>query len=101
MKSKQTLDGRLGVVDLHHLAVWQAKERILNSLKILEKREDLQGLFLIHGFRGGTRIRDYIRNGPLKLSIKDRGINGKIIKGDGEGRQLEAVSLIIIQENRC
>ena len=48
---------------------------------------------------GGTRIRDYIRNGPLKLSIKDRGINGEIIKGDGEGRQLEAVSLIIIQEN--
>ena len=70
----------MGVVDLHHLAVWQAKERILNSLKILEKREDLQGLFLIHGFHGGTRIRDYIRNGPLKSSIKDRGINFGIDK---------------------
>ena len=87
MKSKQTSVGKLAIVDLHHLAVWQAKEKILSSLKILEKRNDLQGLFLIHGFQGGTRIRDYIRNGPLKSSIKDRGINGKIIRGDGEGKQ--------------
>lgn len=99
MKSKQTPCGNLGIVDLHRLAVWQAKEEILNSLKIIEKRKDLQGLFLIHGSHGGTRIRDYIRKGPLKSSIKDRGINGKIIRGDGEGRQMDDISLIVIQEN--
>ena len=99
MKSKRTSYGNLGVLDLHNLAVWQAKENILKSLKILEKRKELQGLFLIHGFHGGTRIRDYIRNGPLKSSLKDRGFNTEIINGDGDRNQMDAVSLIIIQKN--
>ena len=99
MRTTKTPYGILIVVDLHNHAVWQAKEKIIESLKKIDKGKGMQGLYLIHGFHGGTKIRDYIRNGPLKLSIKDRGISGKIINGDGGGKQMNAISLIVIQEN--
>ena len=70
-------------VDLHHLSLWQAKEKIKEQLKIAAERE-LAGLYLIHGFNSGDRIKTYIRGGSLQNSLTDRGIKSKIfpVKGN-------------------
>lgn len=64
-------------VDLHDLALWQAKDKIKDQLNIAAER-GLAGLYLIHGFNSGDRIKTYIRGGSLQNSLTDRGIKSKI-----------------------
>ena len=70
-------------IDLHDLALWQAKEKIRDQLKIAEEL-GLAGLYLIHGFNSGNKIKTYIRGGSLQNSLTDRGIKSKIfpVKGN-------------------
>ena len=70
-------------IDLHHLSLWQAKDKIKEQLKIAAERK-LAGLYLIHGFNSGDRIKTYIRGGSLQNSLTDRGIKSKIfpVKGN-------------------
>ena len=78
MATKKTDHGELLKVDLHNLALWQAKEKIRDELNIAAER-GLAGLYLIHGFNGGDRIRSHIREGPLSNSLNDRKIDAKIV----------------------
>jgi hypothetical protein len=70
-------------IDLHELALWQAKDKIKDQLKIAAER-GLAGLYLIHGFNSGNKIKTYIRGGSLQNSLTDRGIKSKIfpVKGN-------------------
>ena len=70
-------------IDLHELALWQAKDKIKEQLKIAAER-GLAGLYLIHGFNSGNKIKTYIRGGSLQNSLTDRGIKSKIfpVKGN-------------------
>jgi hypothetical protein len=69
-------------VELHELALWQAKEKIKEQLnKAINGK--LAGLYLIHGFNSGDRIKSYIRDGSLGNSLKDRGIEAKIVPVKG------------------
>jgi|TARA_B100001964_G_C13678722_1_gene356567 hypothetical protein len=61
--------GELLMVDLHDFALWQAKERIREELNRAINRK-LDGLYLIHGFNSGNRIKSYIRRGPLEKFSK-------------------------------
>ena len=78
MATKKTNHGELLKVDLHNLALWQAKEKIRDELNIAAER-GLAGLYLIHGFNGGDRIGSYIREGSLSNSLNDRKIDAKIV----------------------
>ena len=70
-------------IDLHELSLWQAKDKIRDQLKIAAER-GLAGLYLIHGFNSGNKIKTYIRGGSLQNSLTDRGIKSKIfpVKGN-------------------
>jgi hypothetical protein len=80
-----TVNTNLGEVlriDLHGLALWQAKEKIKEQLKIATERE-LAGLYLIHGFNSGDKIKSYILGGSLENSLRDRGVKSKILTVKG------------------
>ena len=86
IQSVATIKTNLGEVlriDLHDLALWQAKEKIRDQLKIAAER-GLAGLYLIHGFNSGNKIKTYIQGGSLQNSLTDRGIKSKIypLKGN-------------------
>ena len=82
MATIKTNFGEVLRVELHELALWQVKDKIKEQLKIATKKK-LAGLYLIHGFNSGDRIKSYIRNGPLKNSLKDRGIEAKVVSVKG------------------
>jgi len=68
-------DEELLEIDLHDLALWQAKKKIIENIqKAIRKK----GLYLIHGYIEGNKIKNYIRNGPLENSLIDRGYEVKI-----------------------
>jgi hypothetical protein len=79
----RTDHGEVLRIDLHELALWQAKDKIKDQLKIAAER-GLAGLYLIHGFNSGNKIKTYIRGGSLQNSLTDRGIKSKIfpVKGN-------------------
>ena len=83
MQTIKTSIGEVLRVDLHDLALWQAKDEIRDNLKIAEER-GLNGLYLIHGFNHGDKIKTYIRGGSLGNSLRDKGIKSKIhpLKGN-------------------
>ena len=58
--------------DLHNLGTHQARKKIIEECQYAERDITLE---FIHGFNHGTAIRDFIRNGQLEQSLKDRGIN--------------------------
>ena len=76
--TEKTNLGEVLKIDLHDLSLWQAKDKIRDQLKIAAER-GLAGLYLIHGFNSGDRIKTYIREGSLQNSLTDRGIKSKII----------------------
>ena len=82
MTTIKTNFGEVLRVDLHELALWQAKDKIKKQLEIAFQKK-LAGLYLIHGFNSGDRIKSYIGNGSLKNSLKDRGIEAKIFSVKG------------------
>ena len=53
-------------------------------LQTLTAERGLAGLYLIHGFNSGNKIKTYIRGGSLQNSLTDRGIKSKIfpLKGN-------------------
>ena len=84
-QSVTTVKTNLGEVlriDLHHLALWQAKDKIREQLKIAAER-GLEGLYLIHGFNSGDKIKTYIQGSTLENSLRDRGIKSKIFSVKG------------------
>ena len=83
MATIKTNLGEVLRVDLHELSLWQAKDKIRDQLKIAAER-GLAGLYLIHGFNSGNKIKTYIRGGSLQNSLTDRGIKSKIfpVKGN-------------------
>ena len=82
MTTIKTNFGELLSEDLHRLALWQAKEKIKRKLNEA-MNGNLAGLYLNHGFNSGDRIKSYIRDGPLVTSLKDRGIEAKIVPVKG------------------
>jgi len=69
--------GELLRIDLHDLALHQAKVLILETLKKAINGTE-SGLYIIHGFNSGDKIKTYIRGGALANSLRDRGIHAKI-----------------------
>ena len=82
MATIKTNLGEVLRIDLHDLALWQAKDIIRDQLKIAAER-GLAGLWLIHGFNRGDRIKSYIREGSLQNSLNDRDIDAKIVAVKG------------------
>ena len=74
--------GVLLKIDLHDMALWQAKDRIREELNKAVNGEE-SGLYLIHGYNSGDRIKTYIRGGALGNSMKDRGISVRIVRFKG------------------
>ena len=58
--------------DLHNLGIHQARNKVIEECQYAERDVTLE---FIHGFNHGTTIRDFIRNGQLEQSLRDRGIN--------------------------
>ena len=92
MATIKTNHGEVLRVDLHDLALWQAKEKIRDELNIAAER-GLAGLYLIHGFNRGDKIKSYIREGSLLNSLNDREIEANIVAA----KQNPGVSAIIFQ----
>jgi hypothetical protein len=82
MATIKTSVGVLLEIDLHDMALWQAKDRIREELNKAVNGEE-SGLYLIHGYNSGDRIKTYIRGGALGNSLKDRGISAKIVPVKG------------------
>jgi len=64
-------------VDLHTLALHFAKNRIKEELRDA-KAERRRGVKFIHGFNGGTAIRDWMRGISLEQFMESANISGKI-----------------------
>ena len=64
-------------VDLHTLALHNAKNRIKEELRDA-KADRRRGVKFIHGFHGGTAIRDWMRSGSLEQFMESANLNGKI-----------------------
>lgn len=64
-------------VDLHTLALHSAKNRIKEELRDA-KAERRRGVKFIHGFNGGTAIRDWMRGISLEQFMESANISGKI-----------------------
>jgi|MDSV01.2.fsa_nt_gb hypothetical protein len=64
-------------VNLHDLALHNAKNRIKEELR--DAKADLKrGVRFIHGFNGGTAIRDWMRGDSLKQFMQSAKISGTI-----------------------
>ncbi len=64
-------------VDLHSLALHRAKNRIKEELRDA-KADRRRGVKFIHGFHGGTAIRDWMRGISLEQFMESASISGKI-----------------------
>jgi hypothetical protein len=64
-------------VNLHDLALHNAKNRVKEELRDA-KAEQAPGVKFIHGFNGGTAIRDWIRSVSLEQFMASANISGKI-----------------------
>jgi len=65
------------IVDLHNLALHNAKNRIKEELR--DARADgLPGIKFVHGFNGGTAIREWMRDNSLQQFLDDSQIPGRI-----------------------
>lgn len=64
-------------VDLHTLALHNAKNRIKEELRDA-KADRRRGVKFVHGFHGGTAIRDWMRSGSLEQFMESANLNGKI-----------------------
>ena len=64
-------------VDLHTLALHNAKNRIKEELRDA-KADRRRGVKFVHGFHGGTAIRDWMRSGSLEQFIESANLNGKV-----------------------
>jgi hypothetical protein len=93
MATRKTSVGVLLEIDLHDMALWQAKDRIREELNKAVNGEEA-GLYLIHGFNSGDRIKTYIRGGALANSMKDRGISAKIVRFKGN---LGTTGIILVE----
>ena len=62
-------------IDLHNLALHQAKTRVKDDCKYADKSATLQ---FIHGHTHGTVILEYIRDGRLKQSLESTGVKCNI-----------------------
>lgn len=61
-------------VDLHGLTREQARERLLYTMRSLPR--DVRELTVIHGYRGGTALRDMVRRfSHPKIERKILGLN--------------------------
>lgn len=58
-------------IDLHDLALHQAKNRIK---EVCKDASQSQTILFCHGFNRGTEIRDFIRGGQLERSLRDSGM---------------------------
>ena len=64
-------------VNLHDLALHNAKNRIKEELRDA-KADHKRGVRFIHGFNGGTAIRDWMRSVSLEQFMESAKISGKI-----------------------
>ena len=70
-------DGGYLIVNLHDLALHNAKKRIKEELR--DARSDRKrGVKFIHGFNGGTAIRDWMRSLSLEQFMESANISGSI-----------------------
>lgn len=61
-------------VDLHGLTKEQARQKLLDTLKTLPR--DVRELTVVHGYRGGTALRDMVRSfSHPKVERKILGLN--------------------------
>ena len=76
--------------DLHNLALHSAKNRIKEELRDA-KADKAPGVKFIHGFHGGTAIRDWLRSESLLQFMSSANISGKVWAND-EGTTCVALS---------
>jgi hypothetical protein len=67
--------------DLHNLALHSAKNRIKEELRDA-KADKAPGVKFIHGFHGGTVIRDWLRSESLLQFMSSANISGKVWAND-------------------
>ena len=70
-------DSGYASVNLHDLALHNAKNRIKEELRDA-KADRKRGVRFIHGFNGGTAIRDWMRSSSLEQFMVSAKISGKI-----------------------
>ena len=64
-------------INVHDLALHNAKNRIKEEIRDA-KADRYPGLKIIHGFNGGTAIRDWVRSISLEQFMESAGIVGKV-----------------------
>ncbi len=64
-------------IDLHTFALHTAKNRIKEELRDA-KANQRRGVKFIHGFHGGTAIRDWMRSISLQQFMESANISGKV-----------------------
>ena len=70
-------DSNFKMVDLHHLALHLAQQRIKDEIRDMLS-DGLPGVEFIHGSTHGTRIQDWMRDGSLEQSIDSLNLNAKV-----------------------
>ena len=61
-------------IDLHGMGLFDAKLKIIESTT-RAYNSDWNGLLFIHGYHGGTAIRDYIRSKHFAQDMASEGLN--------------------------
>ena len=66
--------GPMNEIDLHGTGLFDAKLKIIESTT-RAYNSDWNGLVFIHGYHGGTAIRDYIRSKHFVQDLASEGLN--------------------------
>jgi len=67
--------------NVHHMSLNDAKRYIVEDVR--DARTDEQpGVLVCHGYRGGTAIRDWVRNGSLEQALTAHNLNVRILAVD-------------------
>ena len=66
--------GPMNEIDLHGTGLFDAKLKII-EITTRAYNSDWNGLVFIHGYHGGTAIRDYIRSKHFVQDLASEGLN--------------------------
>ena len=67
--------------DVHHMSLNDAKRYIVDDVRDA-RTDELPGVLICHGYRGGTAIRDWLRNGSLEQALTAYNLNVRILAVD-------------------
>ena len=67
--------------DVHESSLNDAKRYIVEDVRDA-RTDELPGVLVCHGYRGGTAIRDWVRNGSLEQALNAYNLNVRILAVD-------------------